>query len=59
MLSENKAAIANIKWEAKQISLNKTIKTDFFDKIHDCCCISILQLFFKQATREVLFMGIL
>jgi len=35
------------------------IKVDFFDKIHDCCCIDILKQFFKRDAREVVFMDIL
>jgi len=43
MLSKNKAPIANVRWKDEEKSLNKMIKIDFFDKIHDCCCITILK----------------
>jgi len=33
------------------------IKVDFFDKIHDCCCLS--KKFFKRAAGEVVFADML
>jgi len=35
--------IANV----KLITLQNMVEIGFFDKIHDCCCISILKQFLK------------